>query len=128
MRAARPFFFMVLMALGCTTQAVGERCEQDQDCNGAGGEVCRSEVNPAAACTGSQCICCPQNPDIARTIAACAPRTTPVTDASPTDTPAADTTPADVTTDTANGDAGADAATDANGDAGTDAAMDATTG
>lgn len=72
---ARWFWIVVSLVFGCTTQPIGARCEQDIDCN-APTEVCRSEVSPAAACSGRQCICCPSDPAAAAQVPACVPRTT----------------------------------------------------
>lgn len=73
------FPLVVSALLACTQQPAGHRCEQDQDCNLAGGEVCRNEQAPAMACEGSRndggvpqaCICCPSNRAAAEAIPAC---------------------------------------------------------
>ncbi len=104
----RGWWLLLTVALGCTTQPVGARCEQDRDCNTSNNEVCRSENAPGVACAGSSCICCPADPALAATIAACAPRSTGLTDAggpTPDVIAPADTGP--VKTDTGESDAGA---------------------
>lgn len=88
----------VLLALGCTTQPVGARCEQDLDCNADNNEVCRQEVAPERGCAGGACICCPSDPTIAQGISACIPRQrtdSGVTDTGPRDTGTTDTGPTD---------------------------------
>lgn len=139
----------VLLALGCTTQPVGARCEQDLDCNADNNEVCRQEVAPERGCAGGACICCPADPTLAQGIAACIPRQrtdSGVTDTGPRDTGPGDTGPTDTgtadsgssdagpadtgptdtgPTDTGTADAGDDVV-DAAVDDVTDAAMDAT--
>ncbi len=125
------WWLLAAVSLGCTTQPIGARCEQDRDCNTSNNEVCRSENAPAIACAGSSCICCPSDPALAATLAACAPRNTAPTDGglspdvlAPADTGPADTGPADTgpgMTDTGPADTGpadtgpveTDAATDA---------------
>lgn len=64
---------LLVLALGCTTQGVGARCEQNQDCNGAAGEVCRNAATPQESCGSADCICCPENLSAATAIAACTP-------------------------------------------------------
>lgn len=125
----RGWWLLLTVALGCTTQPVGARCEQDRDCNTSNNEVCRSENAPGVACAGSSCICCPADPALAATIAACAPRSTGLTDAggptpdviAPADTGPADTGPADtgpMKTDTGAGETDAGAADAGETDAG----------
>jgi hypothetical protein len=74
------FSFVVAALLACSQQSAGRRCEQDQDCNTANSEVCRSELSPATACEGRRdpdsgvpqaCVCCPQDRAAADQIAAC---------------------------------------------------------
>ena len=73
------FLFLCLVVGGCTTQAVGQRCQQNADCN-TDTDVCRDELNPSRECTASSCICCPSDPTAALAYSVCVPRTTPVTD------------------------------------------------
>lgn len=79
-RLALRLALVASLALACTQQSAGQRCDQNSDCNGAAGEVCRSYYNPAAACemtrdrdsgVPSSCICCPQDPAAAAGIPAC---------------------------------------------------------
>ncbi len=74
------FLLLCLTVGGCTTQAVGQRCQQNADCN-TDTDVCRNELNPGNDCDQQSCICCPSDPTAAQAVAACRPRTTPVTDA-----------------------------------------------
>jgi hypothetical protein len=70
---------VVAALLACSQQSSGQRCEQDQDCNAAGGDVCRNEQAPATACEGGRndggvpqaCICCPADRAAAEAIPAC---------------------------------------------------------
>lgn len=83
MTIARRCLYLALsvsLAFACTQQAAGQRCDQNSDCNGSAGEVCRSYNNPAASCemtrdrdsgVPSSCICCPQDSDAAAGISAC---------------------------------------------------------
>lgn len=71
---------VLALALGCTTQSAGQRCEQDQDCNGGASEFCRSAVNPTQPCGSQPCVCCPDDPALAANIAGCV-RTTLILDA-----------------------------------------------
>lgn len=66
---------LLALALGCTTQSAGQRCEQDLDCNASAGDVCRLASNPLSACEGNNCICCPANTAAAAAIPGCAPST-----------------------------------------------------
>jgi len=61
------------LALGCTTQSAGQRCEQNQDCNGEAGEECRRASNPTQPCEGLECLCCPTNVATAAGIPGCTP-------------------------------------------------------
>ncbi len=68
-----------LSLVACTVQSTGARCEITADCNTAQGDECRSEQNPALACSGSntdRCICCPSNPTAAAAEPACRVTTT----------------------------------------------------
>lgn len=71
---------VLALALGCTTQSAGLRCEQDQDCNGAANEFCRRASNPTQPCDGQNCVCCPEDTSLAASIPGCV-RTTLITDA-----------------------------------------------
>ena len=74
----------LFVLLGCTTQPLGARCEQDQDCSEAVGGiypvVCRSENAQGTACGAglSSCVCVSRE-------AANDASTAPPTDASTTD-------------------------------------------
>lgn len=65
-----------LLVGGCTTQAVGARCEANDDCNTAT-DTCRSEVDRTSPCSAHNCICCPVDRAAAQAIPACAPATSP---------------------------------------------------
>ena len=67
------FLFLFVTMLGCTTQASGQRCQQNSDCN-AETDLCRNESAPERECNGLSCICCPANAAAAAAIPACVPR------------------------------------------------------
>jgi|JI10StandDraft_1071094.scaffolds.fasta_scaffold233327_2 hypothetical protein len=71
------FLFLCLAMGGCTAQPVGQRCQQNSDCN-TDTDVCRNELSPASECTQSSCICCPADPTAALAYPACVPRTVTV--------------------------------------------------
>jgi hypothetical protein len=71
---------VLALALGCTTQSAGQRCEQDQDCNGSVSEFCRSAVIPTQPCSGQPCVCCPEDTALAANIPGCV-RSIVITDA-----------------------------------------------
>jgi hypothetical protein len=71
---------VLALALGCTVQSAGQRCEQDQDCNGAASEFCRRASNPTQPCDGQNCVCCPEDTALAANIPGCV-RTTVILDA-----------------------------------------------
>jgi len=60
------------LALGCTTQSAGQRCEQNQDCNASAGEECRRASNPTQPCEGLNCLCCPTAAAAAASVPGCA--------------------------------------------------------
>ncbi len=63
---------VTLSLIACTVQPTGARCEQESDCNTAGGEHCRVEFNYAAECQRApSCVCCPTDPEAARQIPSC---------------------------------------------------------
>jgi hypothetical protein len=66
-------FAVLCLALGCTTQSAGQRCQQDQDCNAAANELCRGETTPTQPCSGSACICCPADLTAAAAVPGCLP-------------------------------------------------------
>jgi hypothetical protein len=90
------FSLVVAALLACTQQSVGQRCEQNKDCNGTNGEVCRSERSPAMACEGTRddagvpqaCICCPADREAAERIPACRAQGTATDAAVPDGAPA----------------------------------------
>jgi hypothetical protein len=67
------FFLLFVTMAGCTTQASGQRCQQNSDCN-PDTDLCRNEAAPERECNGLACICCPSNPAAASAIPACLPR------------------------------------------------------
>lgn len=75
---------VILSFVACTVQPTASRCEQNADCNAAGGDVCRRWADPAQACgNDTSCICCPENAAAAALIPACA-GTRATADAGPT--------------------------------------------
>lgn len=90
------FSFVVAVMLACTQQSVGQRCEQDQDCNSQSGELCRVYGSSTTACevrrdpdsgVPPSCVCCPQDRAAAEAIFACRVARV-VEDAAATDAPA----------------------------------------
>ena len=70
MRTLLALVFLSFVA--CTVQSTGARCEQNADCNTAGGDVCRRWSEPSQACGNDpSCICCPENAAAAALIPAC---------------------------------------------------------
>lgn len=75
----RLFLVLALGLMSCTTQPVGARCQQNDDCNANNAEVCRLESSPDRACdNATSCVCCPSDRALALTIPACVPRSTTV--------------------------------------------------
>ena len=108
------FLFLFVTLLGCTTQASGQRCQQNSDCN-AETDLCRNESAPERECNGLSCICCPANAAAAAAITACLPRVGRTDSGTVTDTGAVADTGSVVDTGV---DAGADTDTGADTDAG----------
>ncbi|MBI5515090.1 MAG: hypothetical protein HY909_15040 [Deltaproteobacteria bacterium] len=98
-----------LLAPGCETQGLGQRCETQTDCESTA--VCRVEfMNDTCSGAGS-CVCCPTDPTLAEGYPGCRPSAPPVTDSGARDSAAQDSTaPSDTAVDTAVDTAGADSA------------------
>jgi hypothetical protein len=118
------FLLLFVTMAGCTTQASGQRCQQNSDCN-PDTDLCRNEAAPERECNGLACICCPADPAAASAITACLPRVGR-TDAG-TDSGTDSGVHADTGTDTGP-EAGIEAGVEAGVDAGTDTGPTVDTG